>query len=289
MDIAKEAAGHKERSRILMRTWKILMPVICGLGISLALIPAEVIPASPAGSQTSPAASDLTKAAAGQGWKVVNRSATMIDDGGRKAIRLDERLGDGLVWLEGVSFGDGTIEFDVRGKDDFQKSFVGAAFHGADDRTFEAVYFRPFNFKPSDPARAARAVQYVSHPEFTWQKLRAERPGRYEHAVDPVPDPNGWFHVRIVVARPKVSVFVDGSTEPCLTVETLSDRREGLVGLMVGNGSGGDFSGFKVTPAALAAALYSQELLEAVKAGYSFLDWIGPDSWLRRIVEGLGN
>jgi hypothetical protein len=28
-------------------------------------------------------------------------------------------------------------------------------------------------------------------------------------------------------------------------------------------------------------------VLKSYKAGYSFLDWIGPDSWLRRIVEGL--
>lgn len=233
-----------------MRTWKILALVTCGLGASLALIPAGGNPASsPAEFRTSPEEFDLTKAASGQGWKVVNRAATAIEDGGRKGIRLDERPGDGLVWLEGFRFADGTIEFDARGKDVFQKSFVGAAFHAADDGTFEAVYFRPFNFSPADPARAVRAVQYVSHPEFTWQKLRAERPGQYEKAVSPLPDPDGWFHVRIVVARPKIMVFVDGSTEPCLTVETLSERREGLVGLMVGNGSGGDFAGFKIAPA----------------------------------------
>ncbi len=237
-----------ERGRVVMKPWKILMLVFCGLGVSLALIPMRGIPASPEGLQASPVEYDLTKAAAGQGWTVVNRSATVIEDAGRTGIRLDARPGDGLVWLEGARFGDGTIEFDVRGKDDFQRSFVGAAFHGADDRTFEAVYFRPFNFRPADPARADRAVQYVSHPEFTWQKLRAERPGQYERAVEPVPDPNGWFHVRVVVARPKIRVFIDGATEPCLTVDALGGRAEGLVGLMVGNGSGGDFSGFKITP-----------------------------------------
>jgi hypothetical protein len=54
-------------------------------------------------------------------------------------------------------------------------------------------------------------VQYISHPAYAWQKLRAERPGKYEQAVTPVPDPNGWFRARIAVASPKVSVFVEGA------------------------------------------------------------------------------
>jgi retinol-binding protein 3 len=192
---------------------------------------------------------DLSEVAKGKGWRVVNRGAVAIEDGDRKAVRLDERPGEGLVWLENSRFAEGMIEFDMRGRDVFQRSFVGTAFHAIDDRTFEAVYFRPFNFKPGDPARAGRAVQYVSHPEYTWQKLRAEKPGQYERSVNPVPDPNGWFHVRVVVTGREIIVYVDGSSEPCLTAESLSDRREGMIGLMVGNGSGGDFADLRITPA----------------------------------------
>lgn len=181
-------------------------------------------------------------------WTVVNRSLSAFEDGGRKAVRLDERAGQGIAWLDGAPFAEGTIEFDVRGQEVEQRSFVGVAFHAIDDRSFEAVYFRPFNFRSSDPAKAAHAVQYVSHPEFTWQRLRAEKPGRYENAVSPVPDPNGWFHVRIVCASTQVGVYVDGSPEPCLAVERLGDRAQGMVGLFVGNGSGGDFSGLVISP-----------------------------------------
>ena len=189
---------------------------------------------------------DLSKVADGRGWKVINREVTTIEDGGRKAARFDERPGQGLAWLEGVKFGEGTIEFDVRGKDVEQRSFVGIAFDGADDQTFEAVYFRPFNFKSADSAKAGHAVQYVSHPEFKWQKLRAERPGQFEQAVRPVPDPNGWFHVLLAVDRAKVSVYVNGSPDPCLTVDKLGGLKEGMIGLFVGNGSGGDFSDLKI-------------------------------------------
>jgi hypothetical protein len=46
-----------------------------------------------------------------------------------------------------------------------------------------------------------------------------------------------------------VSVFVGDATEPCLTVNQLSDRKKGLVGIWVGNTSGGDFANFRIVPA----------------------------------------
>ncbi len=104
-------------------------------------------------------------------------------------------------------------------------------------------------FKNPNPENAAHSVQYVSHPTFTWQKLRAERMGQFEKPVRPVPDPNGWFHARVVVTASKVSVYVDGATDPCLDVEKLGNRGEGRVGLFVGNNSGGDFADLKIIPA----------------------------------------
>jgi hypothetical protein len=195
---------------------------------------------------------DLSKIASGDGWKVVNRGMTAVEDGGRKVARLDERPGSGLAWREGSIFSTGTIEFDVRGRDAAQRSFVGVVFNGLDDETWDAVYFRPFNFKSPNPDNAAHSVQYVSHPEFTWQKLRAERAGQFEKTVQPLPDPNGWFHVRIVVTADKVSVYVDGAKTACLEVEKLGNKREGRVGLFVGNNSGGDFANLTIVPAGAA-------------------------------------
>ena len=191
---------------------------------------------------------DLAGLAEGKRLKVFNRSASTLNDGARKGVHLDENPGDGVAYLPGIEFTDGTIEFDVRGKDIQQQSFVGVAFHGVDGTTYDAIYFRPFNFRTEDPARRIRAVQYISHPTYTWQKLRTEQPGKYEKAVSPVPDPNAWFHARVVVASPKVSVFVDDAKEPSLVVNQLSDRKKGSVGLWVGNNSGGDFANFKIVP-----------------------------------------
>ena len=179
--------------------------------------------------------------------KVYNRQVASITEGNREGLRLDERSGDGLAWWPDPNFTNGIIEFDVRGKDVFQKSFVGVAFHGLDEKTYDAVYFRPFNFRATDPDRRRHAVQYVALPTYDWQKLRSEHPDKYEKPVTSAPAPDQWFHVRIVVTHPKVTVFVNDITEPCLIVEQLSDRKSGWVGFWVGNGSGGDFANLKIT------------------------------------------
>jgi hypothetical protein len=177
-----------------------------------------------------------------------NRSVSSLGDGTKKCLRISESPGDGVAYLRGIQFGNGTIEFDVKGKDVQGQSFVGVAFHGVDGTTYDAIYFRPFNFRTEDPARRSHAVQYISHPTYTWQKLRAEQPGTFEQPVSPAPDPNAWFHVRVVVASPKVSVYVGDAKEPSLVVNQLSDRTKGLVGLWVGNNSGGDFANLKINP-----------------------------------------
>ena len=80
-------------------------------------------------------------------WTIVNRSAEIINEGGKKAIRFNQVENGGFMILKDVQFSNGTIEFDVKGKNILQQSFVGIAFHGQDLKTYDAVYFRPFNFK----------------------------------------------------------------------------------------------------------------------------------------------
>src|SRR4029079_9736662 len=154
---------------------------------------------------------DLSALVEAKGLKIFNRSLSGLND--KKGVRLSESPGDGVAYLEGIEFANGAIEIDIKGKDVQQQSFVGVAFHGLDEKTYDAIYFRPFNFKTEDQARRIRAVQYISHPTYTWNKLRAENPGKYEKPVIPAPDPNDWFHARIVVASPKVSVFINDAKE----------------------------------------------------------------------------
>jgi hypothetical protein len=115
-----------------------------------------------------------------------------------------------------------------------------------DEKTFDAVYFRPFNFRTDDPVRKIHAVQYVSTPDYTWEVLREKFNGKYEKAVTPAPYPNEWFHVKITIKSPQVTVYVNGNQEACLTIEKLNNRASGKIGLWVGNNSAGDFANLQI-------------------------------------------
>ena len=108
-------------------------------------------------------------------YRVYNRSISPGKDIG--SVHLNSRGDGGLAWIKGRKFKYGTMEFDAKGKDEFQASFVGIAFHGVSDTTFESVYFRPFNFRAADPSRKVPSVQYVALPHFDWSTLREKHPG----------------------------------------------------------------------------------------------------------------
>ena len=180
-------------------------------------------------------------------WKIHNRevASIMTEPGKIDAIGFNAKNGDGLAVFQKLEFENGTIEFDVKGKDVLQRSFVGVVFHVLNEETFNAIYFRPFNFKK--PERASHSVQYISHPEFTWQKLRTEFPEQFENPVNPVPNPDDWFHAKVVVDWPNVKVYVENNIEPSLDVKMKSTFKKGKVGFWAGNGSDGWYKNLVVT------------------------------------------
>lgn len=182
-------------------------------------------------------------------WKVTNREVSPISEKG--GVYLSEKKRGGMMMLKDVEFQRGTIELDIKGVDKLQQSFVGIAFHIQDSKTFECVYFRPFNFRNVDISKRGRAVQYISLPKYDWPDLRKQFPGKFEHPVNPAPDPNDWFHAKIKIEEKQVLVFVDHATEPSLTIERLSSHNKGRIGLWVGFGSGGSFANLVITPESL--------------------------------------
>lgn len=168
-------------------------------------------------------------------------------------VYLTQAAGDGLAWIEGVELAEGLIEVDVRGANRPGQSFVGIAFRGVDDETFDCVYVRPFNFQ--NPDRRKHSLQYISMPENDWSALRQAFPEKYESALDPSPQPESWVHLKLQIEQESVNVYINGLDTPQLIVALLSEQRSGKVGLWVGNGSEGEFQNLSVVPKASPGSL----------------------------------
>jgi hypothetical protein len=213
----------------------IFLPVLIVLSFEIAV-----------SAQTSLIKYDLYDLNKNGNLQPLNRKLESIDKE-QKAVRFSESEGDGVAWLDAVNFTNGIIELDIKGKDVLQQSFVGIAFHSKDEKTLDAVYFRPFNFQSTDSVRRIHAVQYVSHPDFPWNVLRETQNGKYEKGIASAPNPNEWFHAKIIVDYPHVTVYVNNSPSPSLVIDKLNDRQNGKIGLWVGNNSGGEFANLVIT------------------------------------------
>jgi hypothetical protein len=178
--------------------------------------------------------------------QVVNRNISVYDSVKRTIVHLDAREGDGVAWIKNASFTTGTIEFDAKGKDVLQQSFIGIAFHAKNDSSFDVIYFRPFNFRSPDTIRKSHSVQYVCMPKYDWYYLRENHPGKYENALAQTVEPTSWFHAKVVVSKNNIEVYVNGDKKPSLSVQPLADYSEGNVGFWVGNNSDGDFSNITI-------------------------------------------
>jgi hypothetical protein len=190
---------------------------------------------------------DLAERLAAGKLRVVNREITKLQ-GSPGGVHMSEKDGNGIAWIEGTDFANGTIEIDIRGRDVFQQSFVGIAFHRKADETYEAVYLRPFNFRAEDPLRHQHAVQYMTVPDFDWPRLRKEFPEEFENPVDASVVPTDWVPLRVVVKGPAIQVYVGRVKSPALEARKLGQYDRGMIGLWVGNGSDGDFANLQVTP-----------------------------------------
>ena len=184
-------------------------------------------------------------------WKIYNTEANAVEFKGKSAAYLratgDSATGTyGMALPIGVEFETGAIELDLRGKSERGRSFLGVAFNVTDDHAFEVVYFRPFNFRADEPFKG-RAVQYISAPGNGWEYLRKNFPGKFENAVNPVPDPDDWFHARIEVSDKQVRVFVDHARTPSLVVDRIPEnRKKRPMGLFV-DSADGYYRNLKVT------------------------------------------
>ena len=193
---------------------------------------------------------NLGKLAGSGKIEAFNRTLDQMKAGTPEAMYLNSADNYGLAWVTEIDFAGGTIELELKGKDQPGQSFVGVAFCGQDNKTFDAVYLRPFNFQAAEAEHRSHSIQYVSLPGYDWSDLRKKYPGKYESALAPAPTPESWVKLKLVLEGKKMSAFVNEADRPALSVELLNDRHTGRLGLWVGNGSDGWFRNLKVTPAA---------------------------------------
>jgi hypothetical protein len=157
-----------------------------------------------------------------------------------------------LVLVRGVELGDGVIEVDLAGEpapgaQQGARGFVGVAFRVQPDReTYDAFYLRPTNGRAEDQERRNHTAQYVSHPDWTWFRLREETPSRYESYVDI--QPAKWIHVKIEIEGERARLFVDGNEQPTLIVNDVKSGAgaRGQVALWLGPGTVAHFANLKI-------------------------------------------
>jgi len=159
--------------------------------------------------------------------QVPSSNAKPFQEGDKKGVTCHNN-----GWLNDIDFSYGTVEVDIRGRNEFLNSFPGIAFYAADtSRNYDVVYFRPFNFRYTDPVRRTWSVQYMSLPQYGYDRLRRENRGQFESEIIPNPKPEDWIHTRIVIAKDSIKVYVNGKDKPSLSVRTLQNRSKGMVGL----------------------------------------------------------
>jgi hypothetical protein len=175
---------------------------------------------------------------------------------GRKALRvleLPDFNGESVAILEGTQFANGAIEATIAGQPaagaaEGARGFVGIAFRVAPDVSrFECFYLRPTNGRADDQVRRNHSLQYVSHPDFPWFRLRKEFPEKYESYADIVP--GEWTKIRIEAQGTRARLFVNGAAQPSLIVNDLKlDETSGAVALWIGAGTEAHFAEVRIIP-----------------------------------------
>lgn len=177
---------------------------------------------------------------------------------GQPCLKLSEFPGKaaqgpeaGIALVKNTSLRNGVISLEVAstlgpGAAAAARGFIGVAFRiPGDNSKYEYIYLRPTNGRADDQVRRNHSIQYSSHPEYPWQRLRKEFPEMYESYVDL--EPGAWTKMRIVVKGARAELYVHGNTQPNLIVKDLKlPESAGAVALWIGPGTVGHFRNLTV-------------------------------------------
>ncbi len=191
---------------------------------------------------------------------LLNVKTDVVSLKGKKGIRVEkeDHINDSnntgtIVLIENSNFRNGTIELELAGEPApgtgiRARGFVGVAFRidTSNYGNYECIYLRPMNGRAKNQLQRNHSVQYISHPEYPWNRLRKERPGLYESYVDLVP--GEWTSIKIEVSGESARLYVHGNTQPTLIVDDLKHGdRQGLIGLWLHASTVAHYRNLKVT------------------------------------------
>lgn len=177
-----------------------------------------------------------------KGLELINVKVETVDYIGKKGIQVTKAEGE----IEGETlalipasylFKNGTIEIELSGEpapgsDPQMRGFVGVAFRvdTSDYSRYECFYLRPVNARADNQMQRNHSMQYVSHPEYPWYRLRKETPGLYESYTDMVP--GEWTKLKIEVDGQTAKLYLHGTEQPSLIVNDLKhEAAEGRIAL----------------------------------------------------------
>lgn len=209
--------------------------------------------------------------ATASGLRLQNVTAEPVTYSGKRGVRLTtsdearrriEQLPidqqaqlETFALIEGTDFSNGVIEAEIAGAPAPDapagaRGFVGIAFRLQPDlETYDAFYLRPTNGRADDQERRNHSAQYISHPDWTWDRMRRETPSRYESYVDLAP--GVWTRIRIEVRGDSARLFVHGQPQPALLVNDVKTGKaaRGAVALWINPGTVAHFRDVHLTPA----------------------------------------
>jgi hypothetical protein len=188
-------------------------------------------------------------------FQLRNARAEVVEHRGAKALKLSEQKPDGgevIALIDKLRFRNGTIDLEVSGAPlttagPGARGFIGIVFRAQPDGSrYESFYLRPTNARADDQLRRNHSTQYVSAPDWPWERLRKESPGVYESYADM--QPGEWTRMRVVVRGTDAALYVGNAEQPCLVVHDLKlGDSEGAVGLWIGPGTDGYFRSLKIS------------------------------------------
>jgi len=147
-------------------------------------------------------------------WTTSAGTVNFIEFNGKSSIELKQgnyaqHIQSGAALLNGLTFRDGSIEYDVASTTDMGAGF---AFRRADKDNYELFYLRP---RPKCE-QAPDCVQYApqTHGVLLWDM--------YPQYQAPAPLRVGtWNHIKLVISGRRMNVFVNGASEPSLKIGRL--------------------------------------------------------------------